>query len=83
MRGRQDGTSSSARPHAALPRWFAVGLFITVAIEKWAISVGRWQYTEAMPTIAGIGLSPLLQWIIIPTLIVFFVRRVTASILSK
>ncbi len=55
--------------------YFAVGLGITIAIEKWAISVGRWQYKEAMPTIAGIGLAPLLQWIIIPAAIVFVVRR--------
>lgn len=55
--------------------YFAVGLTITVAIEKWAISVGRWQYKEAMPTIAAIGLSPLLQWIVIPAAIVFVVRR--------
>jgi len=56
----------------AVRHLLAAGLSITVAIEKWAISVGRWQYKEAKPAIAGIGLLPLLQWIIIPTLIVFF-----------
>jgi len=59
-----------------------VGLSVTIIIERWAISIGRWQYREAMPTIAGIGLSPLLQWIIIPAAIVFVVRRVTRMIPS-
>lgn len=56
--------------------YFAVGLIVTIAIERWAISIGRWQYREAMPTIAGIGLLPLLQWVVIPAALVFIVRRV-------
>lgn len=62
--------------------YFAVGLSVTIVIELWAVSIGRWQYRDAMPTIAGIGLSPLLQWIIIPAAIVFIVRRVTRGIPS-
>lgn len=54
--------------------YFAVGLGVTIAIERWAISVGRWQYREAMPTIAGIGLTPLLQWIVVPAAIIAVVR---------
>ena len=56
--------------------YFAIGLAITVAIEQWAISAGRWQYREAMPTIADIGLTPLLQWIVIPAATLAAVRRV-------
>ncbi len=63
--------------------YFAVGLTVTIAIERWAISIGRWQYREAMPTIAGIGLSPLLQWIVIPAAIVFVVRRVMRAMHSS
>ena len=55
--------------------YFAVGLAITIAMERWAISAGRWQYREAMPTIAGIGLSPLLQWLVVPALILIVMRR--------
>lgn len=55
--------------------YFAVGLAVTIAMERWAISVGRWQYREAMPTAAGIGLSPLLQWIVVPALILMVTRR--------
>jgi len=64
------------RQRARLPFaiYFAVGLGITIVIERWAVSVGRWQYHEAMPTIAGIGLSPLLQWIVVPAAIIALAR---------
>lgn len=56
--------------------YFAVGLGITIALERWAIAEGRWQYREAMPTIVEIGLTPLLQWVVIPAVIVIIIRRV-------
>lgn len=66
------------------PRWphaiyFAVGLVITIALERWALAVGRWQYREAMPTIVDIGLTPLLQWVIVPALILLVMRWATRS----
>ena len=54
--------------------WIILGLVATVAFEKWALSVGRWHYTDAMPTIAGIGVAPLLQWIIVPAATLAIVR---------
>lgn len=54
--------------------WIILGLAATVVFEKWALSVGRWHYTDEMPTLAGIGLSPLLQWIIVPTATLLTVR---------
>ena len=36
---------------------------------------GSWEYTAAMPTLFGIGVSPLLQWLLIPPLTTFLVRR--------
>jgi hypothetical protein len=38
--------------------------------------VGSWRYTELMPTIFGIGLSPLLQWLILPIVMVIAHRRI-------
>ena len=37
----------------------------------------RWTYDEAMPRlpILGIGLLPLLQWLLLPPLVVWIVRR--------
>jgi hypothetical protein len=56
----------------------AVGVLITIVMEWLATRVlGRWAYAEAMPVvpILGVGLSPVLQWIVLPPLVVWFVRR--------
>lgn len=58
----------------------AVGTSITIVIERLALS-GRWldgwTYSSLMPIvpIAGVGLTPVLQWIVLPPLVVWFVRR--------
>jgi hypothetical protein len=54
--------------------WLITGLVITVVLESWALAEGRWDYEPAMPTVAGIGVLPLLQWIIIPILTLTLVR---------
>lgn len=70
---RLDWIRISARwPYAI---YFAAGLSVTIVIERWAVSAGRWTYRDAMPAIAGIGLTPLLQWVIIPALILVVLRR--------
>ena len=40
-------------------------------------SSGGWRYAEIMPIVPkiGIGLVPLIQWIILPLLLVWFVKR--------
>ena len=54
----------------------ANGVVITVAMEWVATRVlDRWAYAEAMPTILGIGVAPLAQWIVLPPLMAWFVRR--------
>ena len=35
---------------------------------------GAWSYTADMPTVYGVGLSPLLQWLVIPSLMVLAYR---------
>jgi hypothetical protein len=55
-----------------------VGALITVVLERLATGpLGRWAYADAMPVVPvlGVGLSPLVQWIALPPLIVWFVRR--------
>jgi len=37
------------------------GLIIAFLLEVINLNLGRWAYTDAMPTIFSIGLSPLLQ----------------------
>ncbi|MEX2222877.1 MAG: hypothetical protein WEG40_13880 [Candidatus Rokuibacteriota bacterium] len=67
------------RPTAAqLTGFVTVGVLITVVIEWLATQVlGRWMYAETMPVIPllRVGLSPLLQWIVLPPIVIWFVRR--------
>lgn len=56
--------------------YLVLGLAVTVAVERWALAAGRWRYAATMPTIAGIGLSPLLQWIFVPLLIAAAARLI-------
>ena len=62
--------------------FLAVGLALTVAAEFYATEVaGRWSYADAMPTlpVLGTGLTPLLQWIVVPLLVVSLGRRVIGA----
>lgn len=38
-----------------------LGILIATIIEIYSLSNGRWAYTNLMPTIFGIGISPLIQ----------------------
>jgi len=54
------------------------GIIMTIAFE--AIATGplhRWAYAEAMPTLPGLGTGvvPLAQWLILPLIIVYVVKR--------
>ena len=56
----------------------AMGIVVTIALEWWATGdSGRWTYAKTMPTIPGLGTGvlPLLQWLLIPPLVVWLVRR--------
>lgn len=58
----------------------ATGLAITVVIERLAVSglwMGGWSYAERMVIVPvlDVGLSPLLQWLLLPPLAIWFSRR--------
>jgi hypothetical protein len=58
--------------------FIGVGLVATIIFETLAIGVlGRWAYNDAMPRlpVLGTGLLPLLQWLALPPLVLWFVRR--------
>lgn len=55
--------------------WIAVGLVAAILIERLALRQGRWTYGLSMPTILGIGLSPILQWVFIPLVTLLLLRR--------
>lgn len=54
------------------------GLLATIALEWLATEVwSRWQYGPRMLTlpVLGTGIAPLLQWLLLPPLVIWFVRR--------
>lgn len=48
--------------------FLTIGILITIGYEIYALSAGLWAYAAQMPQLLGIGLTPLLQWIVIPLL---------------
>lgn len=65
------------RPGLAAPMAFVVaGLAYTVWSEWLNTSLrSAWQYRPEMPVVLGIGVSPILQWLVIPTILVTLLRR--------
>lgn len=62
--------------------FLAIGLGLTVGFEYYYTQITlRWTYSDLMPLVPpfGTGLSPLLQWIIVPLLVIWFTRRVAKN----
>jgi hypothetical protein len=66
----------------ARPRWGAVLLFLLLGLgyTAWSEIYNTqvriaWEYTTAMPLVFGLGVAPLLQWVLLPPIILFLVRR--------
>ena len=61
----------------ALAAYLVTGVMITIVFEWYAIYwAGRWSYSDLMPVVPVIrvGLAPLVQWIILPLAVLFFLR---------
>ena len=54
-----------------------IGAIVFTAWSEWynVYRAGNWGYTASMPMIFGIGLSPLLQWLILPPVMVSAYRK--------
>ncbi|MEO7795630.1 MAG: hypothetical protein ABIV06_12745 [Thermoanaerobaculia bacterium] len=67
------------RRPGAIALFVMSGLVYTIWSEWWNVAIARnWAYAEAMPTVFGIGVAPLLQWLVVPILAVTLVRRFRA-----
>jgi hypothetical protein len=57
-----------------------IGAMAFAAGSEWynVYRVGNWGYTASMPMIFGIGLSPLMQWLILPPVMVGAYRTLGA-----
>ncbi len=56
--------------------YMIVGLAITVFLEWVNVYVRHaWAYANGMPVLLGIGLTPLVQWLLLPPLTLWLARR--------
>ena len=69
--------------------WTGVAIVVIGAIaytvwSEWfnVYRAGSWGYTASMPMIFGIGLAPLLQWSILPPVMVGAYRRLGSALFS-
>lgn len=58
--------------------YLAVGIALTIGFEYYYTTISlRWTYSEMMPRLPflGTGLSPLVQWFVVPPLVIWFTSR--------
>ena len=64
------------QPWLGLAIAIGVGLVWTVHSEWQNVYVRlAWSYAPSMPTISGVGLLPLLQWLVLPPLVLLATRH--------
>lgn len=65
---------------ARVAAYLGVGLVITVLAEFLNVYVlHRWSYGPTMPVLWGMSVSPLMQWIIVPLVVLWLTRRHVAG----
>jgi hypothetical protein len=64
---------------------FVIGTMAYTAWSEWnnVYRVGSWAYTASMPLIFGIGLAPLLQWLILPPVLVLAYRALGPALFGR
>ena len=72
--GRADWPASRPWTGGAI---VVIGAMTFTAWSEWfnVHRAGNWSYTASMPMIFGIGLSPLMQWLILPPVMVGAYRK--------
>jgi len=62
-----------------------IGAVAYTAWSEWynVYRAGSWAYTASMPRIFGIGLAPLLQWLILPPALVLAYRALWCVLFDK
>lgn len=68
----------SVRPWAGGVLFITAGLVYTAFSEWYNVYQTRaWAYTPEMLLIGGIGIAPLLQWLVVPFLMILAIRRIS------
>lgn len=64
---------------------FVIGAMAYTAWSEWynVYRAGSWGYAASMPLIFGIGLSPLLQWLILPPVLVIAYRTLAPPLFGQ
>ena len=63
--------------------YLACGVGVTIALEYISVyRMGRWSYSSIMPTIGGIGVVPLVQWLVLPLVILWLSHRHLAGAIA-
>ena len=62
-----------------------IGAMAFTAWSEWynVYRAGSWAYTASMPLVFGIGLSPLLQWLILPSALVLAYRTLEPLLFGR
>ena len=73
---RDGGWLLNASPRR-LSAYALTAALLALALEWYSIRAGRWSYVAGMPVdpLLRLGLSPVLQWIFLPLLAAWIVRR--------
>lgn len=85
------GAARSRRWFVEPRRWptavfISAGVAITIVLERLATGpLDRWQYAAAIPVVPllGVGVTPLLQWLLLPAICLWFVGRQIPSLPSS
>ena len=67
----------------SIAAWLSTGIAVTLAIEFYSTEVtARWLYGASMPRLPliGTGIAPVAQWIVIPMMVLWYMRRLSPSI---
>ena len=61
------------------------GALLYTAWSEWynVYRAGNWGYTESMPLLVGIGLAPLLQWLLLPPLTLWAYRMLGPGLFDR
>lgn len=82
-RGRDWAAYSRAIPVAV---YLSTGLALTIGFEFLSTEIlDRWTYAPEMPRLPllGTGISPFLQWLIIPSLVLWYLKRLSLRNVSS
>ena len=82
-RGRDWAAHPAVVPVAV---YLSTGLAITIGFEFLSTEIlDRWTYAPDMPRLPlfGTGLSPFLQWLIIPSLVLWYLNLLRATVVKS